>query len=69
MIFVSSINSCNSIWCKYELNYFRELGKPIYFISKKSIIKKNFSVNKMKDFWFVDLNYKNLELVKGAKLI
>ena len=34
LIFVESENSMNSVWCKYELNYFSELKRPIYIIEK-----------------------------------
>ena len=30
ILFVQSEYSMESVWCKYELNYFYELGKPIY---------------------------------------
>lgn len=68
MIFVSSSNSCNSVWCKYELNYFRELGRPIYCISKESIVEKTFLIEEMKGDWFIDPNYKNLALVEGETI-
>lgn len=68
MIFVISENSLDSVWCKYELNYFTELGKPIYCISKESIGKQNFSLNKMNDLWFLDTNYKTMALIKGKNI-
>lgn len=68
MIFVKSINSLNSIWCKYELNYFTELGKPIYCIAIESIKEQKFSLDKMKDNWFSDPNYKKLALIKGKNI-
>lgn len=68
MIFIMSENSLNSVWCKYELNYFTELGKPIYFISKESINKHEFSLKLMNDKWFLDSNYKKLALIEGKNL-
>lgn len=37
LIFVKSEESIASVWCKYELNYFHDLGKPIYTISVQDI--------------------------------
>ena len=68
MIFVVSENSLHSIWCKYELNYFTELGKPIYCISKEAIDEKNFHLNKMNDTWFLDSDYKALALIEGESI-
>ena len=66
MIFVVSENSRNSVWCKYELNYFTELGKPIYCISKEAIDEKNFHLDKMNDTWFLDSDYKTLALIERS---
>ena len=68
MIFVVSENSLHSIWCKYELNYFTELGKPIYCISKEAIDEKNFHLDKMNDTWFLDSDYKTLALIEGESI-
>ena len=68
MIFVVSENSLHSIWCKYELNYFTELGKPIYCISKEAIDEKNFHLYEMNDTWFLDSNYKALALIEGKSI-
>ena len=68
MIFVVSENSLHSIWCKYELNYFTELGKPIHCISKEAIDEKNFHLNKMNDTWFLDSDYKTLALIEGESI-
>lgn len=65
MIFVMSENSIKSIWCKYELNYFNELAKPIYCISKESIEKHNFSLYEMDDLWYLTPDYRTLALIKG----
>ena len=68
MIFVSSTNSYNSIWCKYELNYFKELGRPIFYISKDSVDNHNYELKEMEDTWFVEADYKNLALIEGKKI-
>jgi hypothetical protein len=68
MIFVVSENSLHSIWCKYELNYFTELRKPIYCISKKAIDEKDFHLDKMNDTWFLDSDYKTLALIEGESI-
>ena len=65
LIFVQSENSLKSIWCKYELNYFRDLNRPIFVIDKRSIIDNLFNLNKLEDNWFVDSDYKNLALITG----
>lgn len=71
LIFVESENSKASVWCKYELNYYSELNKPIYFITKEDIIKGNFDL-KILDFedkkWFIDPNYKeDINFLKESK--
>lgn len=58
LIFVESNDSKNSIWCKYELNYYYELKKPIFIISKEDIINNNFILKPLKDKWFIDPKYK-----------
>ena len=68
MIFVVSENSLHSIWCKYELNYFTELGKPIYCISKEAIDEKNFHLDKMNDTWFLESDNKTLALIEGESI-
>ena len=42
ILFVDSPNSRKSVWCRYELNFFASLKKPIYVISKKDIDTDNF---------------------------
>ncbi len=68
MIFVVSENSLHSIWCKYELNYFTELGKPIYCISKEAIDRNHFHIEEMNDTWFLDSDYKALALIEGESI-
>lgn len=62
IIFVDSINSKESVWCKYELNYFYELGKPIYTIDKQDIEKEVYVLKLLKSKWFIDKNYKAMAL-------
>lgn len=69
LIFVESTNSINSIWCKYELNYFVESGKPIFIISVDSIKEKNFLLRPMINKWFIDPNYKNTTQLIGESTI
>lgn len=64
IIFVDSPNSRNSIWCKYELNYFSELNRPIYCIKVEDIESRNWDAfYKMKDKWYYDPDYKKYSLV------
>lgn len=58
LIFVQSENSLKSIWCKYELNYFLALNRPIYVVDRESIVNNLFSLSQLDDNWFVDPNYK-----------
>lgn len=60
LIFVESGYSRESIWCKYELNYFLGLGKPIYLIPLQDIESERFEIALLKDDWFVDKDYKKL---------
>lgn len=68
LIFVESENSTSSIWCKYELNYYLDLDKPIYTINKKDIEAGEFNLKLLEEKWFVDSNYKELALLEGAKI-
>lgn len=68
LIFVESENSINSIWCKYELNYFSELGKPIFIITKENIDAGVFDLQPIKTDWYIDPNYKKLALLKGSSI-
>lgn len=58
LIFVESENSKNSVWCKYELNYYSELDRSIYYITKEDIENNNFNIRLLEDKWFIDKNYK-----------
>lgn len=57
LIFIDTENSRNSNWVKYELNYFENLKKPIYFWDNE---KKEKIL--MKDKWFIDKNFRNIPL-------
>lgn len=60
LLFLRSKNSTSSVWCKYELNYFRALGRPIYTISADDVQKSIYCPELEKDNWFIDKNYKEL---------
>lgn len=68
LIFVASENSMNSIWCKYELNYFLELRRPIYIINKQDIEDERFDIKPFEEGWFIDFNYKSLALLEGSRI-
>lgn len=68
LIFVESNYSKNSIWCKYELNYFLSLNKPIYTIKKQDIERNQFIIYEMKEHWFIDSNYKKMALIEGKNI-
>lgn len=60
MIFVDSVNSRNSCWVKYELNYANQQGKEILVLSKNSIDNGNICMMTLNDKWFIDDNYENI---------
>ena len=68
LIFVVSETSKQSVWCKYELNYFYELNRPIFIITVQDIEKGVFNLQPLKDMSFVDPNYKQLALTQGAHI-
>ncbi len=67
LIFVKSDSSMESVWCKYELNFFFELGRPIYIISTQDIDCDIFSLILEKGTWYRDSKYKELALLESAK--
>lgn len=69
LIFVESESSRGSLWCKYELNYFRDLQKPMYCVSKKAIEEGTFDIKILNDEWYVDEDYKKLVLIEKNKFI
>lgn len=68
LLFVDSDNSKNSIWCKYELNFFTELGKPMYIIAIEDIQNGEFIIRPFTDKWYLDSDYKKLALLEGSKV-
>lgn len=62
IMFVHSQNSCKSKWVRYELNYAHEVGKPIYIMHVDDIIEGKFNYTLCKTPWFLDKNYKNIDL-------
>ena len=69
LIFVSSENSYNSVWCKYELNYFLDLNKPIYKIDVEAIKINMFKLWLEQDFWFKDPLYKQRALIASETVL
>ena len=67
VLFVSSPRSADSIWCKYELNYFLSLNKPIYQISISDIENEKYEITTINDKWFYDTDYKNFSLFKNQQ--
>ena len=63
IIFVRSQNSTESVWCKYELNFFAETDKPIYQINISDIENENYDITTMISKWYFDKNYKSLALL------
>lgn len=68
LIFVKSDDSIASVWCRYELNYFYQLNKPIYSIEVKKIENNNFELELETIDWFLDPNYKLLVPFKEDSL-
>lgn len=68
LLFVKSEYSMTSIWCKYELNFYLELGRPIYTIAVDDINSGKFSIMLANDRWFLEPNYKTLALFEGTKI-
>lgn len=64
LLFVRSVNSEKSNWVKYELNYFNSLNKNIYEIDKIDILNGKFKYYLTNKEWFLDENYKNINLYK-----
>ncbi len=63
VIFVRTDNSLDSVWCKYELNYFAELKKPIYYLDKHKAENGDFTLYKYDQEEFIEPNYKQLVLM------
>lgn len=69
LLFLYSENSKDSVWCKYELNYFYALGRPIYTISADDVKNSVYSLQLEKDLWFIDENYKKLVCLEASKAL
>lgn len=65
LLFVDSENSRQSIWCKYELNFFRELNKEIFVVDINMIDDNLSEIHPYIDEWYYDIDYQNIELFKG----
>ncbi|MGN0697664.1 MAG: toll/interleukin-1 receptor domain-containing protein [Ruminiclostridium sp.] len=63
ILFVHSQNSTESVWCKYELNFFAETNKPIYQIDISDIKNGNYDITTMISKWYFDKDYKVLALL------
>ena len=63
VIFFKTHNSVDSVWCKYELNYFAELNKPIYYLDENKVRNGDFTLLEYDIEEFIDPNYKTLELM------
>lgn len=63
IIFLRTHNSVESVWCKYELNYFAELNKPIYYLDEDKVKSGDFALLKYDMEEFIDPNYKKLALM------
>lgn len=68
VLFVDSENSRESIWCKYELNYFQEFKRPMYAVDKQDIEVGVFNVRPLTSSWYIDPDYKKLALIEGKKI-
>lgn len=64
VIFFRTPNSLESVWCKYELNYFLELNKPIYYLDEDKVIDGDFTLNVYDKENFYDADYKEIVLMK-----
>ena len=68
LIFVASKDARATVWCKYELNYFKELNKPMYMVQIEDIKSNIFNIKLLESNWYVDPNYKELALVAGSSV-
>ena len=64
ILFIASENSYASKWVKYELNYFHNLGRKIFYIDISNISKEGmgFDFIEMKDGWYIDTEYQKIKL-------
>ena len=69
LLYLHSENSSASVWCKYELNYFHALGRPIYTIASDDVKNSVYSRQLENDLWFIDENYKKLVCIEASKTL
>lgn len=62
IILVISEHSMKSKWVKYELNFAYQLNKPLYSIRRSDVSTGSYSIVKLEDYWFLDVNYKDIKL-------
>ncbi len=67
MIFVKSKKSLESVWCQYELNYFHELGRPIYVIEKDSVDSEIYELKVYPEEEYLNSDYRELVLINQKK--
>ena len=67
ILFVHSKHSTESVWCKYELNYFSETNKPIYQICVSDLENDTYIISQLTDKWFYDKEYKALTLLNSKR--
>ena len=67
MIFVRSQKSLESVWCKYELNYFHSLGGKIYVIDKENLDNGDFEFVIYNEKEYLDERYKQLVIIEKEK--
>lgn len=63
IILVKSKDAVKSKWVKYELNYFHSLNRTIFEIDIENIKSGNYDYFKLKELWFVDVDFEKLELL------
>lgn len=63
VIFFKTHNTVDSVWCKYELNYFAELNKSIYYLDENKVRNGDFTLLEYDIEEFIDPNYKTLALM------
>lgn len=62
VIFVKSVNSEKSAWCKYELNYFSRLGKEIVYINLDDIDEEKWNFVELDESEFLVKDIGELDL-------
>lgn len=68
LIFVASPRSMASVWCKYELNYFKKLNKPMYTLHIEDIKLNIFNIKLLESNWYIDQNYEELAVLEGLRI-